>query len=75
MSERLAELVASVFERSEIDEVDQLAALDEFLAELVQLARTDAIAGLIDDLLDYRLLVGIALPDRDVVTGRDAVAA
>jgi hypothetical protein len=51
MSQRLVSLVAAVFERPTLE------GLDELLAELEELPREDAVAGLIDDLLDYRVVL------------------
>ena len=65
MSQRLAGLVAAVFE------LPTLEGLDELLAELETLPRDQAVAGLIDDLLDYR----VVLAQRVVPAERPAVAA
>jgi hypothetical protein len=51
MSQRLESLVAAVFERPTLE------GLDELLAELEALPRDQAVAGLIDDLLDYRVVL------------------
>jgi hypothetical protein len=51
MSQRLERLVAAVFERPTLE------GLDELLAELEALPRDQAVAGLIDDLLDYRVVL------------------
>jgi hypothetical protein len=51
MSQRLERLVAAVFERPTLE------GLDELLAELEGLPRDQAVAGLIDDLLDYRVVL------------------
>jgi hypothetical protein len=51
MSQRLPSLVAAVFERP------TLAGLDELLAELAESPRAQDVAGLIDDLLDYRAVL------------------
>jgi hypothetical protein len=51
MSQRLVSLVAAVFERPTLE------GLDELLAELEELPRDQAVAGLIDDLLDYRVVL------------------
>jgi hypothetical protein len=51
MSQRLVGLVAAVFERPTLE------GLDELLAELEELPRDQAVAGLIDDLLDYRVVL------------------
>jgi hypothetical protein len=55
-----------VFERQ-----PTLEGLDELLAELAESPRDQAVAGLIDDLLDYRAV----LAERDVLTERVEVAA
>jgi hypothetical protein len=65
MSQRLAGLVAAVFE------LPTLEGLDELLAELERSPRDQAVAGLIDDLLDYR----VVLAERVVPAERPAVAA
>jgi hypothetical protein len=51
MSQRLERLVAAVFERPTLE------GLDELLAELEALPRDQAVAGLIDDLLDARVVL------------------
>jgi hypothetical protein len=51
MSQRLPSLVAAVFERPTLE------GLDELLAELAESPRDQAVAGLIDDLLDYRAVL------------------
>jgi hypothetical protein len=51
MSQRLVSLVAAVFERPTLE------GLDELLAELEESPRDQAVAGLIDDLLDYRVVL------------------
>jgi hypothetical protein len=51
MSQRLEGLVAAVFERPTLE------GLDELLAELEALPRDQSVAGLIDDLLDYRVVL------------------
>jgi hypothetical protein len=51
MSQRLPSLVEAAFERPTID------GLDDLLAELAELPRDEAVAGLIDDLLDYRVVL------------------
>jgi hypothetical protein len=55
MSQRLERLVAAVFERPTLE------GLDELLAELEALPRDQAVAGLIDDLLDYRVVLAECL--------------
>jgi len=65
MSQRLPSLVAALFERPTLE------GLDELLAELEGLPRDQAVAGLIDDLLDYR----VALAERVVLAERVEVAA
>jgi hypothetical protein len=65
MSQRLVDLVAAVFERPTLER------LDELLAELEELPRDQAISGLIDDLLDYR----VVLAERVVPAERVADAA
>jgi hypothetical protein len=64
MSQRLERLVAAVFERPTLE------GLDELLAELEALPRDQAVAGLIDDLLDYR----VVLPERVAPSERVAPA-
>jgi hypothetical protein len=49
VEQRLTSLVAAVFERPSLE------GLDELLAELQASSRDQAVAGLIDDLLDYRV--------------------
>jgi hypothetical protein len=51
MSQRMVGLVAAVFEWPTLE------GLDELLAELEGLPRDQAVAGLIDDLLDYRVVL------------------
>jgi hypothetical protein len=65
MSQRLVGLVAAVFERPTLE------GLDELLAELEGLPRDRAVAGLIDDLLDYRAVLAECV----VPAERAAVAA
>jgi hypothetical protein len=65
MSERLPSLVEAVFEQPTLE------GLDELLAELTESPRDQAVAGLIDDLLDYRAV----LVERVDVAARLKVAA
>jgi hypothetical protein len=59
MSQQLASLVEAVFERPTLE------GLDELLAELQELPRDRAVAGLIDDLLDYRVVLAArVVPER-----------
>ena len=51
MSQRLPSLVEALFERPTLE------GLDELLAELTESPRDQAVAGLIDDLLDYRAVL------------------
>jgi hypothetical protein len=53
MSQRLPSLVTEVFEQPR----PTLEGLDELLAEVGALPRDHAVAGLIDDLLDYRVVL------------------
>jgi hypothetical protein len=51
MNQRVSSLVAALFDRPTLD------GLDELLAALEGLPRDQAVAGLIDDLLDYRVVL------------------
>jgi hypothetical protein len=65
MSQRLPSLVAAVFTQPTLE------GLDELLAALEALPRDQAVAGLIDDLLDYRVVLAEPVASAECVIDRE----